>query len=208
MSQLNFVSDKIESIKVTIEKLKDSLAIQLRQFEESLKVAAGDIHGRVAERKNLAKGLALDEKVTQLWTELEHYQRFGILRTYASKRYFEVDDLSGEREGNKKSISFSLNSKSYKFIFTDDGYFDDLHSATLSLLDGSTVLLFEIGLSIEHDIVEILSPFMINAFVPGPWVQEILVAYEKYETNKQSEKVRNLYDSIELEELKKKFGLE
>ena len=63
---------------------------------------------------------------------------------------------------------------------------DYFHHTRLSLFDKSGRLLIEISISVECDYVTELKPFDVSAFISGPWIQDFLECYEKFQAKKKA----------------------
>jgi hypothetical protein len=201
-------------IEEAIQNLRATLNEQLTRLEESLKSKSGDIHAKVAERKSLARNLALDEKITTIWEEVKYYPTWSIRDDWLKHRQCEIQDPQGDKRDKEVDVSFLLNNHRYKLTYHDDGgttgpdgeYY---RHTQLSLREATDRVLIEINISVDYDEVgPVLKPFGVSAFVAGDWIQDFLEFYERLQANKKERNIRQKYDSEEVADLKNRFNIE
>jgi hypothetical protein len=189
----------ISLIEAAIQNLRATLNEQLARLEENLKYSSGDVHTKVAERKSLARNLALDKKLTEIWEEY---------------RICEIEDPQEHKLEHEIDVSFLLNGNGYKFTYRDDGgntlpdgeYF---HHTRLSLRDTTNRVLIEINISVDFQPYgNVLEPFDVSAFVVGDWIQDFLLCYERLQAKKKEQNIRQTYDSKKIAELKNRFDID
>ncbi len=205
--------DTVSRINAAIAVLRDALEKELVTLEDQLRINSGDIHKKVQERKSIARELALDKKLIEIFEEVRHYPAFAARPGWTKYRMCEVDDPKEEKRDHEHVVSFTLNDKQYSMTYIDqdgstgfDG--DYFHHTKLALADQERRLLIEVNISVEYDYISILKPFDISAFIPGKWVQDILECYERLVFNKKQKDLLERYDEGKVQDLKNKFGLD
>lgn len=203
----------VQLIEEAIQNFRATLGKQLSQLEESLKSSQGDVHAKVAEKKRLARNLALDQKLTEIWEEVKYYPGWCNRDDWLKHRQCEIEDPREEKREKELDVSFLLNGKRYKFTYHDDGstnfFGEHSHHTQLSLRDAANRVLIEINISIDSNKMGIaLKPFGVSAFVAGDWIQDFLVCYEQFQANKKEHDIRQMYDSEKTAELKNRFDIE
>lgn len=204
----------VQLIEAAIQNLRSTLNEQLARLEEDLKFSSGDVHTKVAARKSMARNLALDRKLTEIWEEVKYYPTRRNSDDWLKHRLCEIDDPEGDKREQELDVSFLLNGHRYKFTYCDDGGTtlpdgDYFYHTRLSLRDATNNLSIEIDISIEHDYVgSVLKLFDVSAFIAGPWIQDFRECYERFHANKKARDVTQKYDPEKVSELKNKFGLE
>lgn len=204
----------VRLIEAAIQNLRATLNEQLAQLEEGLKSSSGDIHEKVTERKSLARNLALDQKLTDIWEEVKYYPSWRNLDDWLKHRQCAIDDPQGDKREKEVDVSFLLNGHRYKFTYRDDGGttgFDGeyFHHTQLALRDATNRVLIEINISIDYDEVgSVLKPFDVSAFIVGDWIQDFLTCYERLQATKKERNIRQKYDSENVADLKNRFNIE
>jgi hypothetical protein len=204
----------VRLIEEAIQNLRATLNEQLARLEEGLKSSSGDVHAKVAERKSLARSLALDQKLTDIWEEVKYYPTWCNRDDWLKHRQCEVDDPQGYKREKEVDVAFLLNCHRYKFTYRDDGGTtgfdgDYFHHTQLSLRDTTNRVLIEINISIDYDEVgSVLKPFDVSAFVVGDWIQDFLACYERLQANKKERDIRQQYDFEKVADLKNRFNME
>jgi len=201
----------VRLIEEAIQNLRATLNEQLARLEEELKSSSGDVHTKVGERKSLARSLALDQKLTDIWEEVKYYPTWYNRDDWLKHRQCEIDDPQGDTREKEIDVSFLLNGHRYKFTYRDDGGtagFDYFHHTQLSLRDATDRVLIEINISIDCDETgSVLKPFDVSAFVVGDWIQDFLACYERLQANKKERNIRQKYDSEKVTDLKNRFNI-
>lgn len=207
-------NDALPLIEAAVENLRKVLNEQLVLLEESLRSSSGDVHTMVAERESLAKKLKLDRKLTKIWEEVKYYPGWAIGENWLEHRLCEIDDPKAKKRGKEQDVTFRLNGNSYMFTYLDEGGKTDwdgeyFHYTKLALRDASNSLLIEFNINLlRDDYGSTLYPLAVSGFIPGSWIQDFLECYEKFQANKKAQVIKQKYDSGQVAELKKKFGLE
>ena len=207
------IKKSVQRLEAAIQTLRAALSEQLACIEEDLKSQSGDVHGKVAERKNLARNLGLDRKLTEMWEEIRFYPSWCNRDDWLKYRLCNIDDPQESKHEEELDVSFLLNGHRYTFTYHDGGSTtgfdgDCLHHTLLSLRDGKNSVLIEINISIDYDCVgSVLNPFDVSGFIVGPWIQDFLECYELLLANKKERDIRKKYDSEKVRQLKEKFGL-
>ena len=203
--------DTVDKINAAVTSLRAVLENELITLENQFRSSSGDIHKLVQERKHLAKELALDKKLVEIFDEIRYYPSWAQKPDWQKLRMCEIDDPREEKREHEQTISFALYGNRYFMTYVDKGgsSFEDeyFHHTKLSLSDHAGRLLIEVSISVEHDYVTILKPFDIGAFIPGQWIQAILECYEKFEFRKKQKKLLETYDEEKIQNLKNRFGL-
>ena len=204
----------VQLIEEAIQNLRATLNEQLARLEEGLKSSSGNVHAKVSERKSLARSLALDRKLTEIWEEVKYYPSWRNRDDWLKHRQCEIEDPQGEKREKELDVSFLLNGHRYMFTYRDDGGTTDFdgenfHHTKLLLRDATKKVLIEINISVDYDEVgSALNPFDVSAFIAGGWIQDFLECYERLQANKKERNIRQKYDSEKVADLKKQFDIE
>jgi hypothetical protein len=206
-----------QQIEEATQNLRSALNNHLAEFERTLREDSGDVNAKVEERKYQARQLQFDKKLTELFDEIKYYPNWSQREDWLSIRLCEIDNPEGTKIDNETQVAFLLRGQAYRFIYLDEGRRtgfdgDDFHHTQLSLRDHAGRLLIEIDISVEYDHFWVttteLKPFGVSAFLPGPWIQDFLECYEKFQANKKARELKRKYEEGKVRELKEKLGLQ
>ena len=164
-----------------------------------------DVLAQVKQRKALAKRLSLAERLLRIYDELKFVpdQRKQVLERWGcvvSGRETRGTDLA-------TVVRFDLKQTAYVFCFREPPVSLEAVYAHLDLCAAAGELMFSCRLKFDVDESgREWIPLDVDAFVPGDWVRDFLTLSTFLAVDKSDQKVRS--KSQEIEDLKKKFGLD
>lgn len=178
---------------------------------------------KIQEEVKKRKGIAEDKKVKELiselyFSEIEHFPSW--IKTDHNREYVPViiskaterkeKGAKGDRE--KKITEIILNNKEYKFAFqensfsTPDGEYNTHGLLELFIADKKVLA---INASLEHsDYDSKWSPFGIEAFIDGDWIDDFRALKKAKEQDDKKRALKEAEDPEKAEKLKRDFGIE
>lgn len=207
--------------------LRRSLDERLKRLEDDLRRVTGDVHAQVEKRKSLARTLELGRRLLDMYGQVRDSPHWETV-TPPSGEQREAGGTEGPGRaapffiqtglltiGEEYLLRFEQNHNQYSLRITrgvpvaeeDDG---PPAPTFLSFCSGAGNILFAI------DVVEESPPLGgdvtyrttdIKAFVPSNWIKDFLELSEQVAALKKELELRKKYDPVELDKLKKHFGL-
>jgi hypothetical protein len=169
----------------------------------------------VEKRRKRAEKLGLSDLLTLFCDHLE-YLKDGPNTGKLPKSVTHVrvaETRSGRDSSQIREVFFG--EKSYVFVFkchewVDPGGEVDTSGHLLLLRDSQTLFDLSVLGSVEEWTGRVWTPSIVEAFIEGPWVQEIKAfAQEVFELSDQRQRQSQTEGKKkELEDLKKNFGIE
>src|SRR5213594_2591240 len=102
-------SKAFERIQAAIQDLRSALSERVMRLEKTLREGSGDVHSKVAARKKIIEQLQLDQKITEIFQELQYYPTWSEKDDWLEHRLCEIDDPKGEKREKESDVSFLLN---------------------------------------------------------------------------------------------------
>jgi hypothetical protein len=177
---------------------------------------------RVQEEAKRRKQIAEDKKVKELISELyfsniEHFPSW--IKTDHNREYIpsiiseavEKKEKTGKDERDKKITEIILNDKPYKFVFQENSFSTpDNAWNTHGLLElfANDKKVLAINVSLEHsDYDSNWSPFGIEAFIDGDWIDDFLTLQKAQKEDEKKRALKEAEDPDKTEKLKRNFGI-
>lgn len=210
--------------------LRRSLDDRLKRLEDDLKRISGDVHAQVDKRKHLARTLELGRRLLDMYEQVRdspHWERVAPPPFGDAAGEERAGEAAGSRMpppffqtgllaiGEEQLLRFEQNHNQYSLritraLPTPEEEREALPAQSfLSFCGGAGNILFAI------DLIEESAPFGvtihrttdIKAFVPSNWIKDFLELSEQVAALKKELELRKKYDPVELDKLKKHFGL-
>lgn len=180
---------------------------------------ARQVQEEVSRRKKIAEDKKVKELISELYfSEIEHFPSW--IKTDHNREYVpsiiskatERKEKNGKNDRDKKITEIILDGKEYKFAFqensfsTPDGEYNT-HGLLELFTDDKKVL--AINASLEHsDYDSKWSPFGIEAFIDGDWIEDFQKLKKAKEQDKKKRALKEAEDPEKTEKLKRDFGIE
>jgi hypothetical protein len=208
--------------------LRRSLDERLKRLEDDLRRMSGDVHAQVEKRKSLARTLELGRRLLDMYEQVRdspHWEAVAgpLSGDPAEAGSKEEVDLTAAffvktgllAIGEEHLLRFEQNHNQYSLRVTRGVPVVERDEAPhvptlLSFCSGAGSILFAIDV-----VEEPTSPgggityrtTDIKAFVPSNWIKDFLELSEQVAALKKELELRKKYDPVELDKLKKHFGL-
>lgn len=180
---------------------------------------AHKIQEEVKKRKQVAEDKKIKELVSELYfSTIEHFPSW--IKADHNREYVpsiiskttERKEKGAKGDRDKKITEITLNGKEYKFAFqensfsTPDGEYNT--HGLLELFIGDKKVL-AINASLEHsDYDSKWSPFSIEAFIDGNWIDDFHALKKAKEKDERARALKEAEDPEKAEKLKRDFGIE
>lgn len=199
------------SVRSAFDHLQSTINRALQRIERQAQLNNTELFSAVKERRKLAKTLKLDQRLIHLYKSLSAEPSLKIDQG-ESIIHCEVTASVVLQEGHDTKVIVSLNDKKYCLQFADRAgasisfYGETFKSSNLSLTleSGEEVLTLHLELSGEQ---EVISEQQITRFIPGPWIYDIIHAYETLVAKENLKSINDSYSDEKLALLKQQFGL-
>ncbi|TAJ09966.1 MAG: hypothetical protein EPO61_04440 [Nitrospirae bacterium] len=200
--------------------LRRALDARLRRLEQDLREMTGNIHAQVEQRKALARSLELSRRLLDMYEQVRsspHWEKVASETAGGeSAREAPADEASvpppvGTEGCEGEFLRFDQNSRGY--IICRKRVSEGLTtgcpaSMLLSFCHDAGATLLTI------DLIEEQTPYGptykstdIKAFVPGNWIKDFLELSEQVSALKKELEIRKKYDPVEIDKLKRLFGI-
>lgn len=199
--------------------LRNALDLRLKQLERDLKRMAGDIPAQVERRKSLAQSLELGKRLLEMYEPVQHSPSW--IKAGATLIVDPLSNVVSKKEGQVEILEFEHNRRTYSLrlrrnsppeprdeaeLGTAAAVPDD--QPLLSFCDARGVPLFAVSLEeVQEARGRVFRLLDIKAFIPGEWIKDFLELSEEIAVLQKEIELRKKYDPVELEKLKKHFGL-
>ena len=196
----------------------DDIKIESGLFGEKPRkgTEAYKVQKAVAQKKKIAEDRGLKELVGGLYFgEIEHYPSWikNDNREYVPAIVTKsVEEDIKDNEDIKKIVKITLNSKEYKFTFSESSFSTpdgEMHNHGKLTLFSGTKKVFVINASLDDNDYDFdWRPFGIDAFIEGDWIEDFQSLKEAKQKAEKDRSIKRAEDPEKIEKLKQDFGIE